>query len=358
MFTDLLSWVWNTLCDFFVAVLVFVLIYNPVAFLLWSIFAPKKAARAATSGLFHWMEKMVKPMHYLYPFYMKKHFIKEYGLWNYSLELQRRTFFSFRKNSDVQEMTSLFQTMSKECYNAALSGATSVDQEAALLADITLSAEDLKLLSACNVRKYAEKHTLPTEYLIWIFKTYHVSANEEKHYVSVNEQKHSKTDSWNYPSRIQNHSTLDSWNYLSKILLFHVERHGATKEFIDFLNRQNDEAFKADFKKALKAFSERQVVYQMRNPKESDLEFSRYVQANPVLEPQTQKLLCPWQLEIFLKFYQPADEAVCSLLRKGDLSIANILFNNKGVQFSETAKMLIKSDSNLLMAYIRSGRHF
>lgn len=245
-------------------------------------------------------------------------------------------------------MTSLFQTMSKECYTAALSGATPVDQEAALLADITLSAEDLKLLGACNVRKYAEKHTLPTEYLIWIFKTYHVSA----------EQKPSKPDPWNYPSRIQNHSTPDSWNYLSKILLFHVERHGATKEFIDFLNRQNDEAFKADFKKALKAFSERQVVYQMRNPKDSDFEFSRYVQDNPVLEPQTQKLLCPWQLEIFLKFYQPADEAVCYLLNKGDLQIANLLFNNKGVQFSETAKMLIKSDSRLVMAYIRNGRHF
>lgn len=348
MFTDFLSRVWNTLCDFFVAIIVFVVVYNPAAFLLWSIFAPKKAAGVATSGQFRWMEKMVKPMHYLYPFYMKKHFIKEYGLWNYSLELQRRTFFSFRKNSDVQEMTSLFQTMSKECYTAALSGATPVDQEAALLADITLSAEDLKLLGACNVRKYAEKHTLPTEYLIWIFKTYHVSA----------EQKPSKPDPWNYPSRIQNHSTPDSWNYLSKILLFHVERHGATKEFIDFLNRQNDEAFKADFKKALKAFSERQVVYQMRNPKDSDFEFSRYVQDNPVLEPQTQKLLCPWQLEIFLKFYQPADEAVCYLLNKGDLQIANLLFNNKGVQFSETAKMLIKSDSRLVMAYIRNGRHF
>lgn len=111
------------------------------------------------------------------------------------------------------------------------------------------------------------------------------------------------------------------------------------------------------FKKALKAFSERQVVYQMRNPK-CNYEFLRYVQDNPVLEPQTQKLLEPWQLEIFLKFDQPADEAVCYLLNKGDLQIANMLFNNIGVQFSETAKMLIKSNSNLLMAYIRNGRHF
>ena len=280
------------------------------------------------------MEKMVKPMHYFYPFYMKKYFIKEYGLWNYSEELQRRTFFAFRKNADVKEMTNLFQTMSEDCYNVALFGATSVDQEAALLADITLSAEDLELLDFCNVRKYAEKNTLPSEYLIWVFKTYHVCADE------------------------RNLSKQDSWNYLSQILLFHVEKHGATKEFIDFLNRQSDEAFMTDFKKALKAFSERQVIYQMCHPKDSNFEFTKYVQDNPVLEPQTQKLLAPWQLEIFLKFYQPADEAVCSLLSKGDLSIADILFKNKNVQFSETAQMLIKSNSRLLMSYIRSGRNF
>lgn len=333
MFTDFFSRVWNTLSDFFVAVFVFIFVYNPVAFLLWSIFAPKKAARAATSGQFRRMEAMVKPMHYIYPFFMKKYFIKEYGLWNYSEDLQRRTFFAFRKNSDVEEMTNLFQSMSKECYNAALFGATSVDQEAAILADITLTADDLGLLDSCYVEKYAEKHTLPAEYLIWVFKTYHVSADET------------------------NSSKAAAWNFHAKMLLSHVERHGATKEFIDFLNRQNDEAFMEAFKKALKAFSERQVVYQMRNPK-CNYEFLRYVQDNPVLEPQTQKLLEPWQLEIFLKFDQPADEAVCYLLNKGDLQIANMLFNNIGVQFSETAKMLIKSNSNLLMAYIRNGRHF
>lgn len=278
---------------------------------------------------------MVKPMHYVYPLCMKKWFIKEYGLWNYSEELQRKTFFAFRERSNVEEMTNLFQSMSKECYNAALFGATSVDQEAAILADITLTADDLGLLDSCYVEKYAEKHTLPAEYLIWVFKTYHVSADET------------------------NSSKATAWNFQAKMLLSHVERHGATKEFIDFLNRQNDEAFKAAFKKALKAFSERQVVYQMRNPKGSSVyEFLRYVQDNPVLEPQTQKLLEPWQLEIFLKFYQPADEAVCYLLSKGDFRIADILFKNKDVQFSEMAQALIQSNSLLLMAYIRSGRHF
>ena len=280
------------------------------------------------------MEKLVKPMHYLYPLGMKKWFVKEYGLWNYSEELQRKVFFAFRERGNVEEMTHLFQTMSKECYNVALFGATSVDEEAALLADITLSAEDLKLLDLSVVRKYAEKHTLPAEYLIFVFKEYHISADE------------------------RNLSKQDRWNYLSKILLFHVERHGATREFIDFLNRQNDEAFKEAFKKALKAFSERQVVNNMNNHGLNIMEFTTYIKDNPVLEPQTQKLLEPWQLEIFLKFYQPADEAVCYLLNKGDLQIANILFKNKDVQFSETAQLLIKSNSRLVMSYIQSGRHF
>lgn len=334
MFTDFFSRVWNTLSDFFVAVFVFIFIYNPVAFLLWSIFAPKKAAKAATSGQFRRMEAMVKPMHYLYPLGMKKWFVKEYGLWNYSEELQRKTFFAFRERGNVEEMTHLFQTMSKECYNLALFGATSVDEEAALLADITLSAEDLKLLDLSVVRKYAEKHTLPAEYLILVFKEYHISADE------------------------RNLSKQDRWNYLSKILLFHVERHGTTKEFIDFLSNQNDEAFKEAFKKSLKAFSERQVVNNMNNHGLNIMEFTTYIKDNPVLEPQTQKLLEPWQLEIFLKFYQPADEAVCYLLNKGDLQIANILFKNKDVQFSETAQLLIKSNSRLVMSYIQSGRHF
>ena len=202
------------------------------------------------------------------------------------------------------------------------------------MADITLSAEDLKLLDLSVVRKYAEKHTLPAEYLILVFKEYHISADE------------------------RNLSKQDRWNYLSKILLFHVERHGATREFIDFLNRQNDEAFKEAFKKSLKAFSERQVVNNMNNHGLNIMAFTTYIKDNPVLEPQTQKLLEPWQLEIFLEFYQPADEAVCYLLNKGDLQIANILFKNKDVKFSETAKMRIKSNSNLLMAYIRNGRHF
>lgn len=280
------------------------------------------------------MEKLVKPMHYFYPLYMKKWFIKEYGLWNYSEDLQRRTFFAFRERSNVEEMTHLFQTMSKECYNVALFGATSVDEEAALLADITLSAEDLRLLDLSVVRKYAEKHTLPAEYLILVFKEYHISADE------------------------RNLSKQDRWDYLSKILLFHVERHGTTKEFIDFLSNQNDEAFKEAFKKALKAFSERQVVNNMNNHGLNIMEFTTYIKDNPVLEPQTQKLLWPWQLEIFLKFYQPADEAVCYLLNKGDLQIANILFKNKDVQFSETAQLLIKSNSRLVMSYIQSGRHF
>ena len=280
------------------------------------------------------MEAMVKPMHYLYPLGMKKWFVKEYGLWNYSAELQRKVFFAFRERGNVEEMTHLFQTMSKECYNVALFGATSVDEEAALLADITLSAEDLRLLDLSVVRKYAEKHTLPAEYLILVFKEYHISADE------------------------RNLSKQDRWDYLSKILLFHVERHGTTKEFIDFLSNQNDEAFKEAFKKSLKAFSERQVVNNMNNHGLNIMEFTTYIKDNPVLEPQTQKLLWPWQLEIFLKFYQPADEAVCYLLSKGDIQIADILFKNKDVKFSETAKMLIKSNSNLLMAYIRNGRHF
>ena len=224
--------------------------------------------------------------------------------------------------------------MSKECYNVALFGATSVDEEAALLADITLSAEDLRLLDLSVVRKYAEKHTLPAEYLILVFKEYHISADE------------------------RNLSKQDRWDYLSKILLFHVERHGTTKEFIDFLSNQNDEAFKEAFKKSLKAFSERQVVNNMNNHALNIMEFTTYIKDNPVLEPQTQKLLEPWQLEIFLKFYQPADEAVCYLLNKGDLQIANILFKNKDVQFSETAQLLIKSNSRLVMSYIQSGRHF
>lgn len=277
---------------------------------------------------------MVKPMHYLYPLGMKKWFVKEYGLWNYSEELQRKVFFAFRERGNVEEMTHLFQTMSKECYNVALFGATSVDEEAALLADITLSAEDLKLLDLSVVRKYAEKHTLPAEYLISVFKEYHISADE------------------------RNLSKQDRWDYLSKILLFHVERHGTTKEFIDFLSNQNDEAFKEAFKKSLKAFSERQVVNNMNNHGLNIMKFTTYIKDNPVLEPQTQKLLEPWQLEIFLKFYQPADEAVCYLLNKGDLQIANILFKNKDVQFSETAQLLIKSNSRLVMSYIQSGRHF
>ena len=334
MLKDFISRVWNTLCDFFVAVIMFIFIYNPVAFLLWSIFAPKKAAKAATLGQFRWMEAMVKPMHYLYPLGMKKWFVKEYGLWNYSEELQRKVFFAFRERGNVEEMTHLFQTMSKECYNVALFGATSVDQEAALLADITLTTEDLKLLDLSVVRKYAEKHTLPAEYLILVFKEYHISADE------------------------RNLSKQDRWDYLSKILLFHVERHGTTKEFIDFLSNQNDEAFKEAFKKSLKAFSERQVVNNMNNHGLNIMEFTTYIKDNPVMEPQTQKLLEPWQLEIFLKFYQPADEAVCYLLNKGDLQIANILFKNKDVQFSETAQLLIKSNSRLVMSYIQSGRHF
>ena len=108
----------------------------------------------------------------------------------------------------------------------------------------------------------------------------------------------------------------------------------------------------------MKAFSERQVVNNMNNHGLNIMEFTTYIKDNPVLEPQTQKLLEPWQLEIFLKFYQPADEAVCYLLNKGDLQIANILFKNKDVQFSETAQLLIKSNSRLVMSYIQSGRHF
>ncbi len=329
-----LSRVWNTLSDFFVAVLMFTFVYNPLAFLLWSIFDPKHAANAATSRQFPRMEKMVKPMHYVYPLCMKKWFIKKYGLSDYSLELQRKTFFAFKKRADLKELKHLFQTMSKECYNEALFGATSVEQEAAILADITLSADDLKLLDFCYVLEYAEKHTLPSEYLIWVFKTYHVSADET------------------------NPSKAAAWNSRAKTLLSHVEKHGATKEFMDFLSKQNDEAFKSAFKKALKAFSERQVVNQMRTPSTDTVEFTRYVQDNPVLEPQTQKLLEPWQLEIFLKFYQPADEAVCYFLSKGDLRIADILFKNKDVQFSEMAQALIQSNSCLTMVYIRSGRHF
>ena len=334
MFTDFISRVWNTLSDFFIAALMFIFVYNPVAFLLWSIFDPKHAANAATSRQFPRMEKMVKPMHYIYPFFMKKYFIKEYGLDHYSEELQRKTFFAFRERADVEEMTHLFQTMSKECYNVALFGAPSVDQKAAILADITLTADDLGLLDSCYVEKYAKKHTLTAEYLIWVFKTYHVSADET------------------------NSSKAAAWNFHAKMLLSHVERHGATKEFMDFLSKQNDEAFKESFKKALKAFSERQVVYQMCTSSIDTVEFTRYVQDNPVLEPQTQKLLRPWQLKIFLKFDRPADEAVCYLLSKGDLQIANILFKNKDVQFSEMAQALIQSNSLLLMAYIRSGRHF
>lgn len=336
MFKNFISRAWNALCDFIIAVFMFIFVYNPVCFLLWSIFAPRIAANAATLHEFHRMEKMVKPIHYLYPLWIKKWFIKRYGLRNYSQNLQRKTFRAFqKKNASVACLADLFQTMSNETRSSVLYQSSATVQDAVLLSEVSLTAQDLQKLTLDRVLKYTKTNTLPVDYLIHLYAKYQVDAIER--------DSHKKED----------------WNCASGIILSHVEKYGVTKDFLDFVYAQRDPHFSTQVAKALKVFSEKQVVLKMQAYGGTNIGFfTAYIQSNGILETEAQKLLQPWQFEIFVRFYLPTDEAICCFLGKHDLKIAEILFKTQNIVFSNLALAIIKGNSELTMAYIRSGRHF
>jgi len=89
-------------------VVVLCVLFNPLGFLIFSIIAPRKAANVLyndTDSLTKVLQCGLGWMVALYPFSMKKYFMKTRGLAHYSARLQRRYYFKYPSVATIKAMS-------------------------------------------------------------------------------------------------------------------------------------------------------------------------------------------------------------------------------------------------------------
>ncbi|MBQ8677608.1 MAG: hypothetical protein IJ529_03990 [Alphaproteobacteria bacterium] len=185
----------------------FIVFYNPVMFLFWSIVSPKKAAdilygKPELPVFTELMQLLDGWMVWFYPFWMKKHFMKARGIENYSPKLQAKYFYRIDnsidciKNMSAEAVHYLFAKSAKDVkMMIAKSGVKLTEDEISLLIynhcyetldeylkKFTPSAKTLRLLaSVANMNDCAKtllvncikKYGLSAEMVTHMFGTLH-----------------------------------------------------------------------------------------------------------------------------------------------------------------------------------------
>lgn len=303
-----------------VLVAMFLLFYNPIMFLFWSIICPKKAAKMLYEADLEWYSEFCIALNCwmiaLYPFCMKKHFMALREIKYYSVKEQCKYYRWTGRRADVirQMSDKAVQKLWKENYFD--------DRVQIVSAGVKLSAEQFNYLVSTGQT---------TQVLAYVRRW---TPNAEMVRVLIKE------------GEIQ-------------LLVFVVKSYGLSAEVVNEVFASEDEKLIAAVKEALVVYSHRQTVLNTQRSDESArkewLTFCNSVEKDKI-RSNAQKAMNGWQYDEFHKAGHTLDkEAVEFFFAKGDVSMCIRIFKYEkdNGRVSEKADALVAANPKLTAALLQ-----
>lgn len=310
-FSKIWSAIWTALqfiAKVILGVVLFVLIYNPLSFLFWSIILPKKAAillydyDAELKVLTPFARVLNGWMVHLYPWYMKRHFMTVQGPSEYSVRAQMRW---------ILEHPDDLKKLSPEALRTSLEGTTS-DQVIKKLIEAGV------VLTDDEVYNFIQKDTLRTAYL----RHHTVSDRVLKRLI------------FNKPVGTED------------ILVEAFKKNGASASIIETLFEYAKDLYTERIQKALVTYQQRRFII---SHTEIDEALRKFFIKN-ILEVEAQEALTPAQYQAYHQMGKTlSDEVICYYLSRENMPMAGLIFEfepNHGLN-SEKAKALVAASTIL-----------
>lgn len=300
----------------------FAFVYNPAAFLFWSIVSPKKAANllyAEDLGFFgEVMQALNGWMVAMYPFCMKKHFMRVRGLNKYSAELQCRYY--FKADSSVEVIWLMSDNAVKRLWKTG----TLDDKKQIVAAGKMLSFKQFDDLV---------KNGMSKEILAYVQR-------------------------WTPDS---NMVRLLITSLQTEVLAFVVKNYGLSAELVEEVFNTKQETLIATVREALVVFSHRQVV--LNTQRSGDCEQALLMWESFCnglkecrLRSEAQKQMNVWQYESFHKAGHTLDvDVVEAMFAKGDVVLCSLIFKYEKDNgcVSDKADALVAANPRLVAALLK-----
>lgn len=303
-----------------VLIAMFILVYNPVMFLFWSIICPKKAAKMLYEADLEWYSEFCIALNCwmiaLYPFCMKKHFMALREIKYYSVKEQCKYYRWTERRADVirQMSDKAVQKLWKENYFD--------DRVQIASAGVKLSAEQFD---------YLVRTGQTTQVLAYVRRW---TPNADMVRVLIKE------------GEIQ-------------LLVFVVKSYGLSAEVVNEVFASEDEKLIAAVKEALVVYSHRQTVLNTQRSDEGGrkewMAFCSSVESGKI-RSFAQKAMNGWQYDAFHKAGHALDtEAVEFFFAKGDVPMCTRIFQYEkdNGRVSEKADALVAANPKLTAALLQ-----
>lgn len=302
-------------------VAMFLLFYNPVTFLFWSIISPKKAAKMLYDADLEWYSEFCIALNdwmvALYPFCMKKHFMAVRGIDNYSDKAQCRY---YRKTG---RRVSVLKQMTNDAVQKLWKSETNFNEKVKIASSgIQLSDEQFA---------YLVDNGQLTQALAYI-RQWTPNANKLRHLI--------KSDA-------------------HEVLVPAIKTYGLPAELISLVFSEGKSELVADVQEALVVYSHRQTVLNTQRSDESGrkewLTFCNSVEKGKI-RSNAQKAMHGWQYDEFHKVGHTLDkEAVEFFFAKGDVSMCTRIFKYEkdNGRVSEKADALVAANPKLTAALLQ-----
>lgn len=311
-----------------VALVVFV--YNPIAFIIWSIIAPRVSANILAESdelgpFFAVMAKLHKPITHIFPMCMKKHFMYKLGMREYSVRSQLKAFKALGGNYNLKKAAVLINKMSESAVNKLYNDNMKSGKynknitEAVIEAGVLLSYQQITDL-LCNkggrdswlmFKRYAEKKTLPKDVMEILIRGM-VNGDES--------------------------------GIVKDVFFNQVEKNGLSPKLLDQVMVITDAPFRQRLNDSVEAFRQRTIV--VSGNREA---FASMLANRRGLFSQVEKLLKPWQYEMYNKEVNchMSEEAICDFIARENMEMCALIFKHE--RLSEKAKLMAKANPKFAM---------
>ncbi len=294
-----------------------VLVYNPIAFLVWSIASPKRAAEMLYDIDFPVFEDIVRFLNEwmvaLYPFRLKKHFMAVRGINNYSAKLQCRYYWQVDRSSET------VKKMSKNAVDLLWKAADSESKKDIVNAKIQLSNEQFEVLLANNLYYLVQQY-----FCKWT------------------------------PSIAMINALLNVQTDMALDIVFGVaEVYSLSPSVIERVFSELGEKEVSKMQEALNVYSQRQVVINTQNNDHGLQMWQTFCKNESSICFAAQKLMNVWQYKEYVQSGHTLDEKTVEFfMSKGDLPMCTLIFNNEKAPLSNKSKAFIAANPKLTSALL------
>lgn len=294
-----------------------VVVYNPIAFLVWSLASPKRAAEMLYDIDLPVFEDIVRFLNgwmvALYPFRLKKHFMAVRGINNYSAKLQCRYYWQVNRSSET------VKKMSKNAVDLLWKAEDSESKKDIVNAKIQLSNEQFEVLLTNNL------YCLVCQYFC----------------------------KWT-PSIAMINALLNIGTDMALDMVFEVaEVYGLSSSIIERVFSEFDEKEVSKMQEALNVYSQRQVVISTQNNEHTLQMWQTFCKNESNICFEAQKLMNLWQYKEYVQSGHTLDEKTVEFfMSKGDLPMCTLIFNSEQAPLSDKSKAFVAANPKLTTALL------